>query len=523
MVKKKEMKIRFLWLVFFAEVIFIGCCNFFLQGKNIDSDMARLYVHAIEIYKNHNLYIPNWNYVTTAEWDCTLLFAVPFYAVTKNIYLSFAIANMIFLAIWIWTVFKIFSDKDIVYPLVTLNLLMIPYGVGMLSYFNMLFFNGGQYVIKVLLPLMLTAILLKSRGRKLKGVDQYLFIGIYSAFLLVTAASSGIYVFLCGLLPCLLAFFVYSLCRKEKPSRWSYITAVLTVALTAIGYYLNIRLQVGSKGNEMKLCVVPEQLHDNIVACFWGLFELFEGVTYYTTKIMSYEGIMVLLRMLFTAVLLVCAYTTVRSVMVGKKADLREILLVSIFLTNFTILCLCDGMRRGGGLFEYRYHLIGAVPLLILSGAKLIEWYRKSDIVVKRVLSLIFAVVFTGLLFGAYRNLLTRDSSRYEFRNICHYAAEQEVRAVYFDDYEAAEICRLLDNGNGTEYIYFINNGADAYTYAFDYYRDYSYQPVNFEGRQDIVLVVYSLEEKEIIEMLGQTFRFLSQEGAYGVYVPLEM
>ena len=514
----KSKKIVTLWILFAVQVFFIIYCNFFLQEKNIDSDMARLYVHAIEIFKNHNYYIPDWSYVTTAEWDCSLLFAVPFYGITHNIYTSFACANIVFLAIWIWTVFKLFAGKDCIYPLVSLNLILVPYGVGMLSYFNMLFFNGGQYVVKALLPLMLTAILIEIHSHKAWKWSQYLFAILYFSLLLISTVSSGMYVFLCGVLPCVLAYFLCDLFQKDKISIGFWVCLLCNVLVVAAGYYLNIRLQVGSKGNAMTFCILPNQIHDNIVACFWGIFELFEGVTYWYTEIMSVEGIVVLLRMVFTALLLICGYLTLKKVFKGKETNIRNVILISIFVVNTIVLCVCNDLRRSNGLFEFRYHLVGVIPLMILMGKWLIDCYKTSNMKVKRFLMLVASVIFLGILLDSYKEILTRDSSRNEFRNICGYAEEYGVSKVYFDDYEGAEICRLFDED--TEYIYFISDGTIAYTHVFDYYESYKNQPVNFD---DSLLVIYGIEENDTIEMLGRSFVFIAQEGAYRVYAPIEI
>ncbi len=54
MKKVNDKKILILWVLLGVQILFILYANFFLQEKNIDSDMARLYVHAIEIFENRN-------------------------------------------------------------------------------------------------------------------------------------------------------------------------------------------------------------------------------------------------------------------------------------------------------------------------------------------------------------------------------------------------------------------------------------------------------------------------------------
>lgn len=516
MLRKRGKKEFVLGAILIVQILFIIYCNFFLQTKNIDSDMARLYVHAIEMFRNHSYYIPDWSYVTTAEWDCSLLFAVPFYGITHNIYASFACANMVFLVIWMWTVFRMFKGKERIYPLFCLNLIFIPYGIGMLSYFNMLFFNGGQYVVKVLLPIMLLTIIIELTECKHWKWQQYLYVILYAILLLISIASSGMYVFLCGICPCLFAFFLHNMRREEKISKWLWIVIACNLLIVLVGYCLNIKLAVGSKGNAMVFCVLPEELHKNIVACFWGFFELFGGATYWRTKIVSYEGIIVLIRMSFTGGILWCGYITLKRLLQGKEYSLRDAMLIMISLINTVVLFLCNDMQRSNGLFEFRYHLIGAIPLMILTGEKLIDYYKVSNIKMKYFLVVLYSVILFGILFDSYREILTRDSSRYEFRNICGYAQEYGVSKVYFDDYEGAEICRLFDDN--TEYYYFITNEDTAYTFVFDYYENYKNQSVDLENA---LLVLYAPSEDGDIELWGKKLAFIAREGEYGVYAPI--
>ena len=54
--------------------------NLVESPKMIDYDGAKLYMHALEMCRNGSFFLPDWNYITTMELDCSLLLAVPFYA-----------------------------------------------------------------------------------------------------------------------------------------------------------------------------------------------------------------------------------------------------------------------------------------------------------------------------------------------------------------------------------------------------------------------------------------------------------
>ena len=184
--------------------------NLTMIEKNLDCDTGKLFNHIAEIWRQKQLLLPNWDYLTTLEWDCSSLFALPFYALTGDIILSFGMANILCLGGFLYIVFYLFKGEDALYPLLCANLLIIPYRVGMLDYYNMLFFGGAQYIIKASLPLILIGIIIRTEYlstvggmsvRKWKSiipqktdVSDWIISVVYLALVLLTSISSGPYV-----------------------------------------------------------------------------------------------------------------------------------------------------------------------------------------------------------------------------------------------------------------------------------------------------------------------------------------
>ena len=110
--------------------------NLTMIEKNLDCDTGKLFNHIAEIWRQKQLLLPNWDYLTTLEWDCSSLFALPFYVLTGDIILSFGMANILCLGGFLYIVFYLFKGEDALYPLLCANLLIIPYRVGMLDYYN---------------------------------------------------------------------------------------------------------------------------------------------------------------------------------------------------------------------------------------------------------------------------------------------------------------------------------------------------------------------------------------------------
>ncbi len=95
---KKIITYAFLGLV----VIEIACLIYYNFATNyvFDQDSAKLMYHTIKMWENKSLIIPDWTYMTTGEWDCSSILAMPIYGITGNIILSFAIANVINIVIF---------------------------------------------------------------------------------------------------------------------------------------------------------------------------------------------------------------------------------------------------------------------------------------------------------------------------------------------------------------------------------------------------------------------------------------
>lgn len=169
-IRKKPVQTALVMLLL-VQVCLTALSNIVCLDKNLDCDTGKLFNHIAEIWRQKQLILPGWLYFTTLEWDCSSVLALPFYAATRDIVLSFGLANIVFLICFIAVIFFLFQGENCIYPLLCANLLLIPYRIGMLDYYNMLFFGGSQYIIKVMLPLMLVGLLLAVEAKICGGVE----------------------------------------------------------------------------------------------------------------------------------------------------------------------------------------------------------------------------------------------------------------------------------------------------------------------------------------------------------------
>ena len=202
-------------LILAVEFAYLIKYNLIHASAAMDQDAAKLMTHTIEIVRTGKLLIPNWRYMTTHEIDSSMLLAIPFYAITKNLYLSFALSNTIYMFVLLallLSLFKNFGAKSEI-ALLVCCLIYIPYSFGMLDYMNMLFIRGGQYSIKILIPLL--AILILTFPDKNKKRD-YTLSAVWLFLVFLSAFSSGLFPFVTGILPIAGAYFVNAFFRKKN-------------------------------------------------------------------------------------------------------------------------------------------------------------------------------------------------------------------------------------------------------------------------------------------------------------------
>lgn len=474
----------------------IAYSNITQIGKNLDGDSSRVFNHIAEMWRQKTLFLPDWSYPSTLEWDCSSILAFPFYMLTNNIILSFGLANIILLAVFLYVVFFLFKDKDLLYPLLCVNLIIIPYRVGMLEYYNMMFFGAAQYIIKVAVPMLLVGLIIsgdRDFGRQQKFSAAVIVPAIvYLALLLVSSMSSSVYVAVCGIFP---AFFVYigdKFFRWERIPRFFVILAICSVGVVAIGWYVNRIALGGARGDEMVLCSV-DLIQDNISSCFWGMFDLLGGMAQIKdTRVLSLAGLLRLAKCCLVILMLVSAVVSVKNC-IRKKSDLRILLLLSVFAWNLFVLSV--SYTKAGSLnFEYRYHLIGIIPLMCVMGIFLIESIQKLQM---KQQYFIYTAGLLGILFicaGSYISLYSRPDQTAELKELCAYTKELDVEHIYFlESTGDVAICRLLDEDSS--YIYLRDSGV---TWALDYYACYIDAPMQTNN----VIVVVNPEQYEC----GDTF-----------------
>lgn len=473
--------------------------NLAYTKRAVDTDSAKLFVHAMEMSKNNTLLIPDWEYTTTMEWDTAALLAAPLYKLTGNVYLSFGIANILLLAFFLFVVKTLFErfgvGKRLIY--MAQSLFLIPYAFGMLDYFNMLFFNGSQYMFRVLMPLYLL-MLIKTPAEKRKKPLTCALAAVFLATVLLASVSSGTYIVVTCILPVILlvAYDVLLCSDFKKYDKMQYSFLGLTLFLSVLGMAASMRLDSAGFGNEMKLLnwFDLRYYRDSLVE---GFFRLFGALPGEETKVLSAAGTAFLLKLL-----LVCAMTAAlilnvkRQLFSGKKENGLPFFLTGISFINFLILFCCETRYSTlNNTMEHRYYLVAVVPMILAFSLQYEEWERAWSAYLRRaVTGVLLAGVLLVTVYGYYTAYRGLDLYGY-CDTLCEYFGTLDVKNIIFvSDRESAECCRLKDQ----EHLYSTWE-TDGYMNVVDYYKAQTRREY-YEDRHALV----AISGTDLTESLGE-------------------
>ena len=496
-------------LILLLQIVAIIFCNFTLMDNYVDADSSKVMLHVMKMWEHKTLLVPDWSYMTTMEWDCASVFALPMYALTKNIFLSFALSNTIFVLIYVGVMFVLFSDKRPLYPILASIFVLVPYSVGMLDYFNMMFFGASQYVIKVLVPLLTIAMLLAyESGSKAK---KRVLAGFALALSFITAISSGLYVVLVGILPLFIMYYLYKLLMSEKVT-WEVVgISAADAVLCLVGMVLNHKIGT-AKGNSMVL-ILAKDIYQNMMSCLIGIWELLGGVSYEAdVAITSFSSIAILIRSCFAILFVVCGVVAISRIL-RKKGNLRASLLMAMIAWNFFVL-FHSKTSYGSPTYEYRYHLFTVIPLMLLTTLVLLDGFMQAT----KVQKMVFAAIGIGALLSvnvvSFYQVIAAPDQNAAYKELVNYCDDLDVEYVYlYGDSEGSEITRIL-SGNNKHYLHATDGGASV---SHGYYAKFHAMPI---VKENAIMVVEdeTMEKGTYFEILNYGFTYFDSVGDMHLY-----
>ncbi len=476
----------FFRIVMMLEFGFVAYANLFRIPITMDNDAAKLFTHAIEMWNSKHIFIPAWVNETMLELDTALLFAVPIFAITGDIYISFGLSNLIILLAYYFFVSGLLErmGQPVYIRSIACILLTIPYSFGQLLYFNMMFFSGGFYGIKILVPFMLIwLITTKESDRK----PSFWIIAAFTTVLtFICAVSTGPYILVAAILPitgCYIWLTAGGMrCLKDLFSKWlisvssiilyaQFITSVIGIIVTEI-------MQVDSSGSKIYLLDYKD-FFSNLGYILSNYFDLFGSFSDDGAIALSISGISSFSHFAL-AVLTLVAILSIVLIHFKKLGNVKSIehnkhplyYLLVLFVWNLGMLFIC--------LVEQncRYLLIVIVPMLPLTAVFYDQTISKVEGVVSRNILQILVSGFIILvaLLSDYTVMINETKPLFAHDN-SKYAKVADMLAVYpekqvflFNDMGWDEFLRAYDYKSGREYLDY--ETKDGGVVVHDYYRD---------------------------------------------------
>ncbi len=529
-----KSKIEYLMLLLIAvEGAFIIYMNIFKCRAYPEMDMAKLYRHAIEIVRNRSVIISGWNYITTMELDCSLFIALPIYALIGDIYISFGISNILFTVFFVFILYDILRKINTkpVYKYVAVIFALIPYRMGMLEYTNMLFYNGGQYIVKVLEPLLFIDLMIEEDVNlfTLNKPKNAILSLIMCFFMILTSFSSGTYVLVSGIIPIVIAYVLNVILSGDIQNvsiKKAWLIGLNLVSFI-FGYILCRRFNInpGSEGMDI---VAPNNLLDNIKLTVWGFFSIFVNPD--PSSVMSINGLFQLIRYIFSIVIAMLILFDLTCILKkGEEYDKQRILsfvfMVTFFILSFTKCCFSDTY------YPSRYFLIGLIPVF-LTVPCFLQWIE--EISVKRINRLFTNMVYVLLAIltmsvwgiGVYN---TREEIRHgndggyaSVKAILSYAADNGINNVlWLYDLPDGEVARLFAPEIRSGVVNFTDDGTPFIDPARDFYTEAG-QSDHYQGENLLVEKNGSGDYDRLSEDIRNKFKTLGNVEGYNIYLSSE-
>ncbi len=483
--KIKELNVWEYFGILLFVISLLGVLYFNLSDNrlSLDPDYAITVYHGREMVKHHTLVLDNWKPTTSMEYDNSLLFAVPLYAITGNMFLSVGLSNLIIVGLFIWAIWTILRIMNVGIGLRcwALAIILTPYSWGWLDYFKMLFFAHANYGVKALVPVLLILNIL-SFGKKegmaqLKVWERNVFFGLYVVLLFITCASTGLYSFVCGVAP-IFMMEVINLWRDADNHRikeeWLVWASSFAAGLIGIVTYNKIF----TSQSPVPSIITSEDFADNFRAVLVGVYQAFGAFAGDDVPVYSLEGIYYCLKIAFVSVVIIAVIAVV--VMWFKKAERYDSYILFAVVMPFNMLILLLGDLRGGNSYiPYRYLLIAAPVLLVGVCLELNEWQKSLK--KGQVLTLMLCVCAASLFMIGGNLKVTKEKmmDKDYIVDMTNYFKTLDAETIFLvNDKDTALMCKAVDDSHKYA-CYMVEDGNIPLEYSyyyeelgFDYYGD---------------------------------------------------
>ena len=442
--------------------------------SNYDSSCA--YAQIVEMWRQKRILLKDWAYQTTLGIDSPVLLGALFYGITKNAFTAFGLANIVTVIVYACLFYDILKQADVKknMRLLAVLFLLTPYSTGQLGYMPMLFTSAGSYAYKLLVPLLLIDILV--RMHKGQEIKKYWYLILFATFFVFdTAVSSGEYILLCAVLPLIgyeiLHVLIGNDIKQIFNKRLGFL--ILESAIYVVGIKVGRRTGIiESVGSQMML-TKAKHFPSVIAKCLTGIFQLFGGIPdYEDIPVTQTYGMMYLFRFFLAAVILASWIYLLKHLKENEKYKELVGMITCIFAVNLIVLIFAN-VNYATKTFEYRYHLISMIPMILLTSIAVSDLWEKRKLL-EQTIVLVTIVLLLFVNVYDYKNYM-RDCYNYQgdMQGITLTAEQEGVHLIITIGSESISMGRCMRNVNPNVEIstwggYNHGVGWGASTYYFD-------------------------------------------------------
>ena len=442
--------------------------------SNYDSSCA--YAQIVEMWRQKRILLKDWAYQTTLGIDSPVLLGALFYGITKNAFTAFGLANIVTVIVYACLFYDILKQADVKknMRLLAVLFLLTPYSTGQLGYMPMLFTSAGSYAYKLLVPLLLIDILV--RMHKGQEIKKYWYLILFATFFVFdTAVSSGEYILLCAVLPLIGYEILHVLIGNDIKQIFNKRLGVLILesAIYVVGIKVGRRTGIiESVGSQMML-TKAKHFPSVIAKCLTGIFQLFGGIPdYEDIPVTQTYGMMYLFRFFLAAVILASWIYLLKHLKENEKYKELVGMITCIFAVNLIVLIFAN-VNYATKTFEYRYHLISMIPMILLTSIAASDLWEKRKLL-EQTIVLVTIVLLLFVNVYDYKNYM-RDCYNYQgdMQGITLTAEQEGVHLIITIGSESISMGRCMRNVNPNVEIstwggYNHGVGWGASTYYFD-------------------------------------------------------
>lgn len=515
-IAEKDKITKIALAVFVLQFLYIVFLNLFKCRAWIDHDASMLYSHTIHMWEQGKFVLPFYQEETFLHIDTSCLLAMPLYGLTKDIFLSYGIANVIFLALTLFVMNDILAKVDVRegYRYIAMALYLIPYRVGLVDYTNMVFYECSFYNVCILVAILGIDLFLYAEDASAeKGDRKYITLLIlYAFFSALTAFSRGTYTLLVAVLPIVFCY-VLEVILSEDGMKHIRRSKLVLIAVTFLSFFAGMGLGkiTGFKPEVTGYSLVlPGEMIENFFAVFWGHLSIFVG--HDNPSVMTPEGITMLILLGYAFLMIVVIIFNLKHAFGENQYATFLRYLTIVYLWNVCILGLTNCFT-GTWAYPERYLFPGFVPLLLSVPVMFTYMEKVQRILLRQSLGLVvYGLAALTLIIcdaGVIKSFRQNADELLGIRQTIAYARDNGMDTVFFlNDDNAGLLSRCLDKDlrvvsvqtheeDGTYNLRARENYMCAHDKA--YYSDENILAVKWNDQPEAVLKDYQLSSYQYV------------------------